>query len=254
MNDPWPEAALSRDEFLGGRLSVWQPLAGYRAGVDPVLLAASIPARPGQSVLELGCGAGVASLCLGRRVEGLTLSGLELQAQYADLARRNAAANGIALEVVAGDLVAMPSALKERRFDHVIANPPYFEAARRIRAQDAGREMALAGETPLADWVKAAAKRAAPKGYVSFILRAERLPEVLSAAQGRLGSLEVRPLIPRAGRAARLILLRGRKGGQAGFCLHDGWILHAGAAHEGDGENYTDETGCILREGAALPF
>ena len=49
---------LTCDDFLGGRLSIWQPRDGYRAGVDPVLLAASVPARAGQSVLELGCGTG----------------------------------------------------------------------------------------------------------------------------------------------------------------------------------------------------
>jgi tRNA1Val (adenine37-N6)-methyltransferase len=42
------------DAFLGGRITLEQPTKGYRAGVDPVLLAASVPARAGQSVLELG--------------------------------------------------------------------------------------------------------------------------------------------------------------------------------------------------------
>ena len=48
----------SHDQFLGGRLMVAQPKTGYRAGVDPVLLAASVPAVRGESVLELGCGVG----------------------------------------------------------------------------------------------------------------------------------------------------------------------------------------------------
>ena len=50
---------LTQDRFLDGRLTVSQPRKGYRAAMDPVLLAAACPARPGQSVLELGCGAGV---------------------------------------------------------------------------------------------------------------------------------------------------------------------------------------------------
>ena len=62
---------LTRDAFLGGRLHLWQPVNGYRAGVDPVLLAASVNARAGQAVLELGCGGGTAMLCLGKRVSGL---------------------------------------------------------------------------------------------------------------------------------------------------------------------------------------
>jgi tRNA1(Val) A37 N6-methylase TrmN6 len=53
---------ITTDGFLGGRLTIAQPVAGYRAAADPVLLAAAVQARPGQAVLDLGCGAGVASL------------------------------------------------------------------------------------------------------------------------------------------------------------------------------------------------
>ena len=64
--------------FLGGRLRLWQPARGYRSGADAVMLAAACPARPGERVLELGCGAGVALFCLGARVPGLHLAGLEM--------------------------------------------------------------------------------------------------------------------------------------------------------------------------------
>ena len=104
------EAELTRDAFLDGRLRLWQPRRGYRAATDPVLLAAFTPAWPGQRVLELGCGAGAAALCLAVRVPGLDLHGLELQAAYAGLARRNAAENGLALEVHEGDLRHPPAA------------------------------------------------------------------------------------------------------------------------------------------------
>ncbi|GAB4286184.1 MAG: methyltransferase [Roseovarius sp.] len=247
-------AGLTCDEFLGGRLRILQPAGGYRAGIDPVLLAAGVPARAGQSVLDLGCGVGVATLCLGRRVPGLRLAGLELQPDYADLARRNAVANGIALEVVTGDLTAMPASLRARRFDHVIANPPYFDARRRTAAADPGRETALAGETPLAAWVAQAARRCAPGGHVSMILAAERLPELLEHAARHLGSLELLPLVPRPGGLARRVLLRARKGGRAPLRLHHGWVLHRGTRHETDGDDYTAQTQAILRAGAALPF
>ena len=108
QGDPGP-AELTEDGFLGGRLSLLQPARGYRAGVDPVFLAAATPARPGQSVLDLGCGVGTAALCLGARVPDLSLAGLERQPDYAALARENATRNGIPLTVIEGDLPARPN-------------------------------------------------------------------------------------------------------------------------------------------------
>ena len=254
MNDGWTEDQLSTDDFLGGRVRICQPRAGYRAGIDPVLLAASVPARAGETVLELGCGVGTALFCLGQRVPGLALTGLEIQPGYAALARHNAGLNGIAAEVIDGDIANMPEALTQRQFSHVIANPPYFDRKASTAGTDAGRERSMGESLPLEDWVRAAAKRTAPKGHVSFIHRAEKLPELLAAAGAVLGSLAVLPLIPRPGRAARLVLLRGRKGGRADFVLHHGWVLHEGDAHPGDRENYTKSTSCVLRDGDPLPF
>ncbi len=251
---PMDEAGLSRDAFLGGRLMIWQPRQGYRAGVDPVLLAASVPARAGQSVLELGCGVGVASLCLAARVAGLELAGVEIQADYAALARRNAAAAGYALQVETGDLTALPDSLRQRQFDHVIANPPYFQRDRSVPARDKGRETALGEGTALAAWVEVAARRVVDGGHVTFIQRAERLPELIGLMTARLGSVEVLPLAPRRGRAAQLVLIRGRKGGRAAFRLLDPVLMHAGETHNGDREDYTALVHAVLRAGAALPF
>lgn len=245
---------LTRDRFLGGRLTVLQPRAGYRAGIDPVLLAAAVPASAGQSVLELGCGAGVAGLCLAARVPGLRLTGVELQPDYADLARRNAAENGIAFEVVTADLAAMPAELRAQSFEHVIANPPYHSRTRGSAAPDAGRETALGEATPLSVWIDAAARRLAPGGLLTLIQRAERLPALLGAIDTRLGSVEILPLSPRVGRPARLLLLRARKGGRGTFRLHSPLILHEGSRHERDGDSYTDAVSAVLRRGAACPW
>ena len=246
------EAGLTCDRILGGRVILWQPQTGYRAGVDPVFLAASVAAREGQSVLDLGCGAGAASLCLGARVPGLRLVGLERQPLYADLARRNAAENAQNFEVIEGDLSAMPVNLRQQSFDHVMANPPYFRRDQSVKAADSGREGALGEETPLADWVRAAARRCRPRGTVTFIHRIERLPELMSAFDSCLGSLELFPLIPRQDREAQLFLLRGRKEGRAAFRLHPVLVVHKGRAHETDQEHYTPDATAILRNGMPL--
>ena len=241
----------TRDAFLGGRLTIRQPRRGYRAGVDPVLLAASVDARPGQSVLDLGCGVGAAALCLGRRVGGLTLTGLEIQPECARLARLNAKENGIAMTVVEGDLADMPAPLRQERFDHVIANPPYLDRRAGTPAADSRREAAIGEGAALEVWVRQAAKRCAPKGRASFIVRADRLPDLLCAARRHLGSLDLLPLVPRRGAAASLAVLRGRKGGRGAFRLRDAVAMHAGARGAG-ADRYSAAIERVLRGGAAL--
>jgi len=243
---------LTCDGFLGGRLQVWQPRAGYRAGIDAVLLAAAVPAVAGQSVLDLGCGVGVASLCLGARVPGLALYGVEVQGGYADLARRNAAENAITFSVHTGDLAAMPAALRARTFDHVIANPPYYRAPSRTAARDKGRETAHTEATPLALWIDSATRRLRHRGVLTVIQRADRLRDLLSACDARLGTLKIWPLQARIGQPAQLILLSAKKGGKAPLEMRNPLILHQGVRHERDTESYTESIRSVLRDGAPL--
>lgn len=245
---------LSEDGFLGGRLRILQPRKGYRAATDPVLLAAAVRAAPGERVLELGCGAGVASLCLAARMSGLALAGLEVQPAYAELARRNASANGVALEVLEGDLSAMPAALRARSFDHVLANPPYFPAGSGTGATDEGRERAQREQTPLADWIAAALRRLAPGGWLTLIQRAERLPEILGLLSGRGGDIAALPIASRDGREAGRIIVRARKGANGPFRLAAPFVLHAGTEHLADGDDFTAVASAVLRQGAALRF
>ncbi len=244
------EEELSDDGFLSGRLRLLQPLKGYRAGTDPVLLAAACPAQTGDSVLDLGCGAGAAILCLGLRVPGIALAGLELQTQYADLARRNASRNGLTLDLHEGDLARVPKALC-RAFDHVITNPPYHSPGG-SPSPDPGRARAMRVETPLADWVSAATRRLRPGGWLTLICGADGLPEVLAAMGTKLGSIAVLPLSARKERPALRVIIQARKGGRAAFRLLAPLVLHQGAAHDGDRESYTPEVRAVLRDGADL--
>ncbi|MCX7286856.1 MAG: methyltransferase [Rhodobacterales bacterium] len=242
--------ALSDDKFLNGRLRLLQPLKGYRAATDPVLLAAACPVATGEAVLDLGCGAGAAALCLGLRVPGLALSGLELQPDYADLARRNADRNGIPLEVHEGDLSRMPPGLR-RDFDHVMANPPYYPAES-SPSPLTGRALAMQVGTPLRDWVAASGRRLRPGGWLTLICGTDGVPEVLAALAPKLGSAALLPLAPREGRPALRVIVQARKGGKAPFRLLAPLVIHAGPVHDGDRESYTPEANAVLREGADL--
>ncbi len=251
MTPPDHPGPLTDDSLLGGRVRIWQPAQGFRAGSDAVLLAAACPARPGEAALDLGCGVGSAALCLAARVPGLRLAGLEVQADYAALARANAARNGVAMEVVSGDIATMPAELR-RGFDQVIANPPYYPPGAGTPATDAGRETALREALPLAGWVDAATRRLRPGGWLTLILGTDRLPAALAALDARMGSLAVLPLAPRADRPALRVILRARKGGRAAFRLLAPLILHAGDRHPGDLAHDSEEARAILWQGAAI--
>lgn len=237
--------AVTRDGFLGGRVMAWQPRVGYRAATDPVFLAASCPAKTEDSVLELGCGVGVAALCLMARVHDLDVTGVERQIAYADLARRNG------LLVVEADLTALPVDLRQRSFDHVIANPPYYGLG--TASGDAGRDAALREETPLDEWCAVAKARLKPGGWLTMIHMAERLPDLLGALAG-FGSISVLPLTPREGRDAGRVIVRARKGARGAFRLLPPVVIHDGAAHHADGDDYSATARAVLRDGAPLPF
>lgn len=252
--DPFAPEDLTRDDFLGGAVRLWQPKQGYRAGVDPVLLAATVPAQPGDTVLELGCGGGAALACLGVRVAGIHCTGVEMQPAYAALAQRNLDDNGLTGKVHCADLSDLPPEIKAHRFSHVIANPPYFEDFRAVAARAQDRAVSRSGALPLAEWVSVASKRLRPGGVATFIQRADRLPELMTAFYATLGALELWPIQPRTHRPARLVLLRGRKGRRAAFLSHPPLVLHRGENHEKDGDSYTETISKVLRTPQSLPF
>ncbi len=241
---------IRKDGFLGGQLLIAQPLRGYRAGADAVMLAAACPAQAGARVLELGCGAGVASLCLGRRVAGLVLTGLELQAVYADLARRNAAVNAIPLRVIEGDLTDMPAALRAESFDHVIANPPYFQGG--TESPDRMRGTARRETAPLAEWIGAGLRRLRPGGRITLIQRADRMADLLHALSGRAGTVRILPVAAREGRDAGRVIVTAIKGGKGMLRLLPPFVMHAAAAHDRDREDLTPAAQAVLRHGAAI--
>ncbi|MCY4151419.1 MAG: methyltransferase [Aestuariivita sp.] len=245
---------LTRDAFLGGRLHLWQPQNGFRAGIDSVLLAAAVTALEGQSVLDLGCGVGAVSFCLATRVRSLSLTGIERQSAYAELARRNARDLNFSMDVIGADIANLPQNLQCQKFDHVIANPPYFDPRTRKASKNTEREAALSGQTPLDVWIEVAMQQLVPKGHFFVIYPAARLSELLNALKGRLGTLAVLPIAARSNQAARLVLVRARKDTDRGLRLLSPLILHTGTRHMKDAESYRPEVNCILREGSELTW
>jgi tRNA1(Val) A37 N6-methylase TrmN6 len=239
---------LSEDALLGGRVRLRQPEEGYRAAIDPVLLAAAVPARGGDSVLEPGIGAGAAALCLAARVAACRIVGIEKDPAMARLARDNAALNGAEarLDVLEADILQPPTELVPGSFDHVMVNPPYLAPGGTLSPQRSKRRANVEAGATLADWIALALVMARAKGSLTFIHRADRIERLLAALAGKAGALVVFPLWPKAGAPAKRVLVQARKGVASPSRLAAGLVLH------GPDGRYTATAEAILRDAAAL--
>ncbi len=248
---------LSDDAFLGGRLQMLQPEKGYRAGIDAVLLAASIPAAPGDQVFEAGIGTGIAAACLASRVPDVRVTGIEIASRYAMIAEENARRNELAdrIKVLKGDLtesmrhddVDWPAPAS---FAHAYANPPFFEETSVQAPADALRAQAhLLKPGALDAWIKVMTGLVRPRGTVSVIHPASSLPRLLAAMEQKLGNLTVLPMRSRRDEAASRVIVRGTKGSKAPLRLLPGLVLHGG-----EGGGFLPEIDAVLRKGEALDF
>ena len=241
---------FTKDSFLGGGIRIWQPKTGYRAGIDPILLAATVNVSAGQKVLDLGCGVGTASFAIGYRVKNVELYGIEIQKVFADLADLNSKENGIEFQVECTNISNLSSNITSKNFDHVIANPPYFDRKSSVRGINVSKEKSFGDTRPISEWLKVAAKRAKPKGFVHFILRSDRLIEIFTNMPNSLGSLVITPVISRKNENAKLTILHAKKNGRAGFIISSPIVLHPQKSDIR--EKYIPEVDKVLRNGASL--
>jgi len=248
------EIETTQDLFLDGKVRLLQPKDGYRAATDPVFLAAAIPARSGQKVLDVGCGVGAASFCLAARLEGVHVSGLEIQTELLLIGEKNRHLNKMTERVrfVEGNLKMRPMDPEPNSFDHVMANPPFYEAGSGWRPSSEIKARAhMEEDANLSDWVDYMLRMAKQKGTVTFINRTDRLEETLGALKGRLGELILYPLWSMSptgaqNRPAKRFILQGRKGIKTPMKFMPGFIVH----HDDGG--YTERASGVLKDGHAI--
>lgn len=230
-----------RQGFLGGRVQLVQPEKGYRAGLDAALLAQSLRAKHGEVLLELGCGAGACLLSAAARLENCRFEGVEKDPEMAALAQGNSARNKLEsrVNIICVDITALDG---KEPVDQVFFNPPFYEDAAAMRAPaDAKRTAFMEGDAPLSLWIEVALKRLKPKGGLTLIHRAERLPKILALAP-KAAAVRALMVHPREAEAAKRVLVGMRLGSRASFETRPPLFLHNNGP-----EKFIPEAEAILR-------
>ena len=228
------------DDLTVGGLKILQAKNGYRFSIDPVLLSAFIPSLNNARLVDLGTGNGIIPLLLAARKEAQSITGVEIQPDMVERARRSVELNGLeeTIRIVPGDIRELPEELPAGGYDVVTVNPPY-------RAPDTGRvapgsERAMARHElsgGLADFLNAAASLLKSGGRFYIVYLADRVAELLSEMRScRLEPKRLRTVHPHEGEAARMVLVEGRKGGRQGMVVEAPLIIY-----KGEGRDYTEE-------------
>lgn len=226
-------------------MKVIQPASGYRAAIDPILLAAAVDSEPGAQILDVGCGTGAALFCLLTRMQDVSGLGLERHPPYAALAERGLAENGLhgRGRIVQADIAQPPPDLAGP-FDVVMTNPPFYQRGT-VRPHPDGETPYAVTELPLETWIAACLSHLKKDGLFAIIHRAERLADII-AALSTCGAVSVFPLWPKAGRPASRVVVTARKGRRSPATIYPGLVLHT------PDDTYTPEAEQILRAGAPL--
>lgn len=239
-----PNEEISEDWLLNNQVRLLQPKDGYRAGMDAVLLAASLRAKQESRVLELGCGAGGALFSAAYYLPDAQLTGVEREPQMVELARLSADLNGVKdrVEIINSDILDLPASF-QNQYDLVFSNPPYFEASKIPEPSD-GRKHAYLADVPLAEWLKKMFFAAKPKARITLIHRAGELGEILSYLAPRCGQIEVMPVRSAPGDRAKRVIVTARKALKRGeLILHDGLTMYKARG----GRDYEDRAAAIMR-------
>jgi len=218
------------DGLFGGLLQLHQPARGHRAGTDAVLLAAAAPLGA-RRIIDLGCGVGTVGLRVAQ-TQSAIVQLIDKSADILGYCRQNIAGNGLSERAICieADCLSRDFPAREACLsgwaDVVLTNPP-FALADAVRASPTplrAEAHVLAGT--LEGWVKAALKCLVPRGQLVMIHRADALPAILTALQGRFGGATVRFVHPRAGEPAHRLLIRATRGSRAPLMVLPPLVLH----------------------------
>lgn len=237
MNNLKPEERLDDLQIKG--YEIIQSPGRFCFGMDAVLLSSYAKVRKRELALDLGTGTGILPILLEAKNEGEHYTGLEIQEESADMARRSVSHNGLEdkIDIVTGDIKEASGIFGAASFHVITTNPPYMIGEHGLKNENEAlyiaRHEALC---TLDDILRESARLLKPKGRFYMVHRPFRLPEILAkmSAYG-IEPKRMRLVYPHIDKEPNMVLLEGLRGGRPRMQVEPPLIVY-----QKDGE-YTEE-------------
>lgn len=227
------------DELQRNGYRIIQNPERFCFGMDAVLLSGFARAKKQERCLDLGCGNGIIPILMEAKTEGKHFTGLEIQPESADMARRSVALNGLQdrIDIVEGDIKDASKIFGASSFHVVTTNPPYMTAQHGLtnlyEAKTIARHEVLCN---LEDIIRESARLLMPGGRFYMVHRPFRLAEIISLmVQYRIEPKRMRLVYPYVDREPNMVLIEGLRGGKSRMTVEKPLIVYK------EPGKYTDE-------------
>lgn len=227
------------DELQQNGYRIIQNPERFCFGMDAVLLSGFARAKKQERCLDLGCGNGIIPILMEAKTEGKHFTGLEIQPESADMAKRSVALNGLQdrIDIVEGDIRDASKIFGASSFHVVTTNPPYMTAQHGLtnlyEAKTIARHEVLCN---LEDIIRESARLLMPGGRFYMVHRPFRLAEIISLmVQYRMEPKRMRLVYPYVDREPNMVLIEGLRGGKSRMTVEKPLIVYK------EPGKYTDE-------------
>lgn len=207
------------DELNKNNYRIIQNASKFCFGMDAVLLTGFVKVLPGERLLDLGTGTGIIPILLEAKTKGSHFTGLEIQEDSADMARRSVALNGLQdkIDIVTGDIRQASSIFKPGSFDVITSNPPYMNNSHGLINPNETKAIARHEILcTLEDAVREASRLLKMCGRFYLVHRPFRLVEIINTLSAwRLEPKRMRLVHPYIDKEPNMVLIEAVKGGKS---------------------------------------
>lgn len=227
------------DELHRNGYRIIQDKNRFCFGMDAVLLSGFARVKKGQRALDLGTGTGIIPILLEAKTEGEHFTGLEIQEESADMARRSVALNGLQekIDIVTGDIKDASNIFGASSFDIVTTNPPYMIGQHGLKNPDEAKAVARHEILcTLEDVVRESARLLKPQGHFFMVHRPFRLSEIICMMHDyHLEPKRMKLVYPFVDKEPNMVLIEGMRGGRTRMTVEKPLIVYR------EQKVYTDE-------------